>query len=121
MDLLSPADLEGMRATAAEALDTTAVIQTQQFASDGGGGGTTSWVAAGTVACRIAPITAGFSGESVGGDRLNTETEVMVTFPAETSIDHNAQIVSGGGTFAVTAVRERSQEMTRRVEAKVIE
>lgn len=121
MNLLSDQDLASMRTTAAEALDGTAVIQTQQFVSDGGGGGTTTWVPAGTVAARIAPITAGFAGEEIHGERLGPESEVLVTLPAETEIDHNAQVVSGGKTFAVTAVRERSEELTRRVEAKEIE
>lgn len=117
MALLGAADIEGMRATAAQALDGTAIVQTQAFVSDGGGGGTTAWTAAGTVDCRVAPLS---GEEQVRGERLHPDSEVIVTLPAETSIDHNARVVYAGGTFAVTRVKERSEEITRRVEAKRI-
>lgn len=119
MNLLTAADLASMRATATDALDGTAVIQTQQFVSDGGGGGTTTWTASGTVACRIAPYTQS-SGEVVEGDRIAEDAEIVATFPANTSIDEDAQFLSGGKTYSVVAVRERSQELTRRVAAKEI-
>lgn len=121
MSLLSAAEIEGMRETASEALDGTAVIQTQAFVSDGGGGGTTTWTAAGTVAARLAPYMSGGNSEGVEGGRLSTESQVIFTFPAETSVDHNARVVFDGGTYEVTAIRQRSQEMSRRVEAKEIE
>lgn len=117
MGLLSAAEIEGMRATASQALDGTAVIQTQSFVSDGGGGGTTAWTASGTLDCRLAPL---MEGEGVDGDRLSNESSVIFTFPAGTEVDHNAQIVYGGGTFTVTGIRQRSVEMSRRVEAKGI-
>lgn len=117
MTLLTEGELEAMRATASEALDGSAVVRTQTFVSDGGGGGTTVWTAAGTFACRIAPLS---GSDELAGERVTSGSEVLITLPAETAVDHNAQIVSGGGTFAVIAVRERSEELTRRVEAKVL-
>lgn len=118
--LLSSGELAAMRETAAGPLPATAVIQAQSYVSDGGGGGTTTWTAAGTVDCRLAPYVHG-SGEMAEGDRLSSDSEFLFTFPAETDVSLNSQIVYQGGTFAVTAIRRRSQEMTRRVEAKEIE
>lgn len=115
--MLEAADLQSMREDAARALDGTAVYGGGTFVSDGGGGVTTTFVAAGTVACRMAPIAAG-EGEQVSGARLQPDSEVIFTFPAETPVSSNSQIVYSGGTFSVTAVRQRSQEITRRVEAK---
>jgi hypothetical protein len=116
--LLSAAEVEALRATAATALDGTAIVQTQSLVSDGGGGGTTAWTAKGTFDCRLAPFR---PGEGVEGERISPESQVVFTFPANTEVDHNAQIVYGGGTFAVTGIRQRSVEMTRRVEAKEID
>jgi len=121
MNLLGAAELAAMRSVAAEALDGTAVIQAQQFVSDGGGGGTTTWTASGTVDCRLAPYMSGGLSESVDGGRLSPDSQVIFTFPANTSIDHNARIVFDGQNYEVTAVRKRSQELTRRVEGKVLE
>jgi head-tail adaptor len=120
MNLLDKAELAAMRATAAEALDTTAVIETSAEVSDGGGGGTTTWTPAGTVSCRVAPVLRG-QGEEVAGDRLTSISEVMLTFPAETEINHAARVLADGQLYTVLAVRGRSQEMTRRVKAKVVE
>lgn len=118
MALLNAAEIAAMRATATESLDGTAVVSTQTYVSDGGGGGSTVWAPSGTLDCRMAPLT---EGEDVEGNRLSTESSVIFTFPADTSIDHNAQITYSGGTFAVTGVRERSTEITTRVEARGIE
>ncbi len=109
-----------MRETAERALDGTAVIQTKSEVSDGGGGWTTSWTAAGTVPCRLAPFNSG-AGEQVAAERLSPDSTVIFTFPAETNVGHEAQVVYLGGTFSVTAVRQRSQEITRRIEAKPVE
>jgi len=109
-----------MRAAAEEALDTTAVIETSAEVSDGGGGMTTTWTPAGTAICRVAPVLRG-QGEEVAGDRLTSISEVMLTFPAETDIDHDARVRADGRLYTVLEVRERSQEMTRRVKARVIE
>jgi hypothetical protein len=116
---LSAAELEQMRETASDALGGTAIIQTKSFVSDGGGGGTTTWAASGTADCRLAPYVHG-SGERVEADRLSPDSEVLFTFPAETSVALDSQIVHAGGTFTVTAIRRRTDEITRRVEAKEV-
>lgn len=122
MSLLSAGDIADMRATASDSRQGTAIIQREVRVSDGGGGGTVSWTPSGTVPCRIAPIASGGEGEEVTGERLQPDSEVVFSFPADTDIDHNCRIVYGDETFSATAVRgPYSVEVDRRVEAKVIE
>ena len=103
-----------MRSFAAESLPGSAVIYNETWASDSGGGGSLSFSASGTVSCRIAPLTA---GEREVGDRMDPNARWIVTLPANTTIDLDNRIVTGGGTFSVLAIRApRSYEITRRVE-----
>jgi hypothetical protein len=114
--LLTEAELDRMRSVAAEALPGTAVIQNETWASDGGGGGTQTFSASGTVACRIAPVGRQ-TGEGEIGDRMSPDAQWIVTLPAETTIDLDNRILTGGGTFSVLAIRApRGYEITRRVE-----
>ena len=116
--MLTPADLASLRAVTAEALPGTAILQTQAWTSDGGGGGTTAWTASGTVACRLAPVIGpGMREEQVGG-RIQADTQFIVTLPADTSVTTNSRILTAGGTFNVEAIRERSWNVTTRVECK---
>ena len=111
-----------MRETSAESHQGTAIIQREIRVSDGGGGGTVSWVPSGTVSCRVAPIASGGEGEDVVGGRLHPDSEVVFSMPPDTDIDHNCRIVYGDETFSATAVRgPYSVEVDRRVEAKEIE
>lgn len=103
-----------MRTDAAEALPGTAIIQSQTTTSDGGGGVTQAWTAAGTVDCRIAPLTA---TEREIGERISSDADYLITLPHDASVGLNSRIVSGGGTFSVEAIRDRSWHVTTRVEA----
>lgn len=117
--MLTESELASMRAHLDLSLAGTAVISTAAWVSDGGGGGTTTYTPAGTVDCRIAPAP---SAEAVTGARLQPDTEVMITVPRGTTIDHDARVTHDGVTYAVTALRApRTWEISRRVEAKVIE
>ena len=111
-----------MRATAAGSRQGTAIIQREVRVSDGGGGGTVSWVAVGTVSCRVAPIASAGEGEHIEGDRLQPDSEIVFRFPAGTDVDHNCRIVYGEETFSATAVRgPYSTEIDLGVEAKELE
>ena len=117
--MLTADELASMRETLNDSLPGTAIVQTRSFVSDGGGGGTTSWVAAGTFDCRISP-TGGVEDDL--GDKVHPETEYILTLPATASIDNDAQVVTGGGTFAVVEVAEpRSWEISTRAQLKEIE
>jgi len=114
--MLQDTEIAAMRATAAGSLPGTAVINSGTLVSDGGGGYAESFGAGGTVPCRIAPANA---GEGEVGGRISSDAEWIITLPAETSVDTDDQIVSGGKTFTVVAIRgPRSYEVTRRVEAR---
>jgi SPP1 family predicted phage head-tail adaptor len=117
---LTDAELASMRTTTGEALPDTCVIQRGTATTDSGGGATTAWVAAGTVDCRIAP--AGQQGnETATGGRITAETEFILTVPHTTTIDTAYRVVTGGETYNVTALRDRSWPLTRRVEVKRLE
>ena len=115
--MLTADELAGMRETLNDSLPGTAIVQTATWVSDGGGGGTTSWVRAGTYDCRVTPA-GGFEQDQ--GDRVQPETEFIFTLAAETSITEDAQIVYSGGTYDVIAMPyPRSYEVSRRVQVKV--
>ncbi len=115
--MLSQPDLASMRATAERALPGTAVIHGGTLASDGGGGYTETFTAAGTVSCRVAP--AGGS-EITEGERIMADSTHVITLPAGTTVETDDRIVVAGFTYNVTAVRDRSWEVTRRVEARKV-
>ena len=115
--MLTDDELASMRSTLNDSLPGTAIVQTSSWVSDGGGGGTTSWVAAGTYECRVTP-TGGL--EQDRGDRVQPESEFIFTLPANTAVNEDAQIVYSGGTYDVVAIpHPRSYEISRRVQVKV--
>lgn len=118
--MLTDAELDSMRAVAAEALPGTAVIQNSVFVSDGGGAGSDTWTAAGTVDCRIAPLNSAGEGEGTRGDRISANAEYVVTLPSDTAITTNSRLVIGGNTYNVELVRDRSWNLTTRVEVQKV-
>lgn len=111
--MLTSADLSSMRSVASDALPGTAVIQSQTFSSDGGGGGSLAWAAGGTVACRLAPLT---GSEREIADRISSDADYIVTLPHNASVTTNSRLVISGGTFNVEAIRDRSWNVSTRVE-----
>lgn len=119
--MLPDEDLQAMRETVVESLAGTAVIQTNTWSSDGGGGGSMSWAAAGTFPCRVTPVSSAAEGQVVDGSRLQPDTEYIFTFEAGTEITDDSRILHAGGVFSVTSVRQpRTFEVSRRVEAKEV-
>ena len=122
LTLLSAAQLASMRDTAAQALPGTAVIQTSAWVSDGGGAGTTTLTASGTVACRVSP-GAGVAGvgERVIGARIDPDTDVSFTFEYGTAVNTDSVIEYEGRLFSVKDVSEpRSWAVTCQADAKEI-
>lgn len=112
--MLTAADIDSMRTVAAQALPGTAIIQTFTVTDDGGGGGTAAWTSAGTVDCRIAPLS---GSEREIADRIAEDAESIVTLPAETVVTTKDRMLIAGGTFNVLALRDRNEwEITTRVE-----
>lgn len=115
--MLSIAQISRMRLVAEQALPGTAVVMAGTLTSDGGGGYTEAFTASGTVSCRVAPVS---GVENERGDRVSAESQYVITLPAETAIETDDQIVVSGITYNVTAVRDRSWEVTRRVEVRKV-
>jgi hypothetical protein len=117
--MLTAAQLTAMRDTLEDSLVDTAVLKTRAWSSDGGGGGTTTYSVAGTVECRVAPVSP--ATESVEGDRLQPDTEYVFTFAYDAAVSDDTLITYSGRNFTVTAQRApRTWEVSRRVEAKEV-
>lgn len=107
-----------MRDVAEQTFDGTAVIQALTYSSDGGGGGTSTWSASGTVACHLSPIR---GDEREIAERIASDADWIVTVPAETSVTTAHRVVIAGVTFNVQAARApRTWEITRRLEVREI-
>lgn len=117
--MLTTAELARMRTIAQDALPGTAVIQNGTLTSDSGGGYTEAFTprTGGTVACRLAPVS---GNEREEGDRINADADYIITLPATTTVETDDRIVIGAITYNVVAVRDRSWEVTRRVEAQKV-
>ena len=116
--MLTDTELASIRSTASEALPGTAIVQTQAWVSDGGGGGETAWTASGTVNCRIAPVGGSGGSEGTLASRISADAEYVVTLPYNASLSANSRLIIDGGTFNIESVRSRSYHATLRVEVK---
>lgn len=104
----------GTRGLVTEALTENAQVLSGTVVDDGGGGGTVTFTAGGTIGCRIDTL-AGQEGEVA--DRISDRSTHLVTLPFDTSITAaNELLIAGRGTFEVTAVREHTDEFARMVE-----
>jgi hypothetical protein len=111
---LSTAEMADFRGVSDSALPGTCVIYGISHASDGMGGGTAAFTAAGTVTCRIAP--GGLSpSERVFGEQVTPIGDYVATMPAGTIVPHSGRIVSGGRTFEVLDAKHRDEEIALRV------
>jgi SPP1 family predicted phage head-tail adaptor len=114
--MFSDGDLARMRTVAGTAaLPDTAVVYTHAYVSDGGGGGSTTWTVAGTTPCRIAPLG---GAENLYGGRISPDADSIITLRHDATITTNSRLVANGGTYNVEYVRDRSWELTTRVEAR---
>jgi SPP1 family predicted phage head-tail adaptor len=116
--LLTAAELSAIRTTAADALPDTAIIQNYTSVSDGGGGQTQTWTAAGTMDCRIAPIVGMGANEDQSGGRISADAQFIVTLPYNAAVTTDSRLVIDSNNYNVEAIRERSWNATTRVEVK---
>jgi len=83
------------------------------FVSDGGGGGTATYVSGGTVFCRIDPL-ARAGNEEVTGGRLSDRSTHRVTAEPTVVIDNADRFeIANRGVYEVTAVHDRTGELTK--------
>lgn len=114
MTMLPRSEIVGMRATAEQTMDGTAIILTKTKTSDGAGDGTIAWNPSGTVACHLSPVT-GLEREV--GSKITTDADWVATLPAETAVTTLNQVRIAGKDYAIEAARApRTWELTRRLE-----
>lgn len=115
--MLTDSELAGIRSTSSSALPGTAIIQSQGWESDGGGGGSIAWTAAGTFDCRISPIGGSGASEEERGDRIAADADFIITLPFDASVDTNSRLLIDEEVYNVEAIRSRSWNASTRVEA----
>ena len=98
------------------AFSDVAVIQSPTATTDAGGGASRVWANAGTVQCRIYPVTTRGKGGLVGG-QINERSTHFCSMPPATPISTMDRVaIAGRGTFEVTVALETTDELTTRVE-----
>jgi hypothetical protein len=92
------------------ALSESGNVLTATSTSDAGGGVTQTWTAGAAVPCRIDPV--GGQGGGAIAERLDERSTHLVTVPPLTTVSTNNRfLISGRGTFEVTAKREQTAEL----------
>lgn len=109
---------------AALALPDTCYIIARAETPNGAGGRSVTETKGGPIPCALAPLKGGeYTGARAmpkpAGDRIDARTTHVITLPAGTEVDESAEVeIEGKGRFEVTAVRRRSIEVLREVEAR---
>lgn len=96
------------------ALDETGYVMRNVDSDDAGGGATETWGTAGTFACRIDPVGAR-SGELA--DQINERTTHLISVKPGADVSESDRFRISGVDFEITAVRSRTQEQIRELEA----
>jgi hypothetical protein len=93
-------------------------VLTQTQVKTAGGGYKETFVPGDDMPCAIKPVMA---ANGMSGGRIDDRTTDLLQVPAETEIRPVDRFeVDGWGTFEVTFVRRRSEELLRTVEVKAV-
>ncbi len=112
--MLTPNELQDMRAEANQILVETAQILRRQSAPDGAGGFAVSWQSVGTVKCRLVPVGDSAQERAIA-DKLTGKVLLTLLLPAETDIKHTDRIAVGNRILEVVGVFAKSEEIIRKV------
>lgn len=112
--MLTAAELAEMRSTQEQAMPGTCVISRKTLASDGMGGFTEAWAAAGTVIGRVWPATES-GAERLIAERITEADAWIVTLPHGTDVVAKDRITESGRTFEVISGIAHTWETARRV------
>ena len=112
---LTAGELAQARADAASLLSDSCVISRPTFTPNDSGGGSNSYNSVATVACRLGPLT---SAETQRAGANDVQTDVAISMPAATDIRGADRIVTGGRTYEVTGILDRTDEILRRCYAR---
>lgn len=104
------------------ALSETGRVGTARATSDGGGGASLSWSYGASIPCRVDPASvSGGQDEVPVAERLANRATHVITVPPGTAVSTDDRFaLTGGATFEVTAVRDRTGEMARVFEAVAV-
>lgn len=109
----TPATLRGLQLLA---LTDTGLVLTRTTVSDAGGGATQTWGTAGTVPCRIDPLS-NRTDRTLTAGRISERSTHLVTLPDGTTVETDDRFaITGRGTFEVTAVQDRTSQRTLVIE-----
>ena len=114
--MLTAAELADMRTVQDQAMAGTCVITRKTLTSDGMGGFTETWAAAGTVVGRVWPATES-GAESLMADRITESDAWVITVPYATDVTAKDRITADGRTFEVVSAIAHTWETARRVVA----
>lgn len=110
---LTAGELHSMRHTVDTYLAGTAILLTRGQASDGQGGQVDAYVAAGTVAARLAPMS---GREETVADRQSEVAKWVLTLPAGTALQETGRVTYNGRDYEVDRIITRTpEEISRRV------
>lgn len=103
MVILTSAEISELRALDVDAMTSRCVIQRPTLTSDGMGGRNESWVAIGTVDCRLKfPNIQNM--ERIAGGQVLSSASVRLAVPVGTDLKATDRVVSGGKTYEVKLV-----------------
>ena len=120
MTALTTAMLTLMRSQLATTLGTTIVIQQVATASDGAGGFTETWTAAGTVAGRFDPLP-NASQIARTGLAEGMKDIYILTVPYDAPVEATSRVVANGETFEVRQLwNENTWRVCRRAFVSVV-
>lgn len=115
--MLTADDLAGMRSTLNDSLPDSGTIYQPSF-TNSNLGGTTTWVAAGTVAVRLSPVLQRIPFEGGQQGALTQTDDWWLTFPHGTDVRATYRVACLGGTFELSGVQgPRSYPLCIRVQA----
>ena len=101
MQTLTATELADLRAEIEDTLPDTCVISEVSYVSDGAGGLTPTWAAAGTVSCRVDPS----SGiETVSGGAIQSFHRYTLTMPYNVTISTADRVAVGGVDYNIISV-----------------
>ena len=114
MPLLSTAEITDMRSEQTGTLPDTVVIWRYTTASDGMGGNTESWTAAGTVVGRLAVPGRRSGDEGPIAERLTASDPWLITMPYNTTVYERDRLFVGSRTFEIEYISEHGEWETAR-------
>ena len=101
--MLNSADLSWMAADVQRTLPDTGVYQSPTFANDGSGGYTSTYTNAGTVACRVDPLSHKDKLELLAlAERMLVDC--VVSMPQGTPIDVHYRFIHNSLTYEITGL-----------------